>query len=133
MAASINTFVVDASFILASLFPDEPSPESDTVIRKYLESEIKLISSPIFELEVLNGLRAAQLSKRIELDLCLSLAQRFLKLSIFCEEVDSYEVLRLAQQLNLTVYDASYVYLARSKTMPLLAHDRRMRRLAKSS
>ena len=42
MAAGINTFVVDASFILASLFPDEPSPESDTVIRKYLDNEIMI-------------------------------------------------------------------------------------------
>ena len=45
MAAGINTFVVDASFILAGLFPDELSPGSDTVIEKYLDKEIELISS----------------------------------------------------------------------------------------
>ncbi len=133
MAAGINTFVVDASFILASLFPDELSPESDTVIGKYLDNEIGLISSSIFELEVLNGLRAAQLSKRIELDLCLALAQRFLKLSIRCEEVDLYETLKLAQRGNVTVYDASYIWLAKSKGVPLLTIDRLMKRLAKSS
>lgn len=130
MAASINTFVVDASFILASLFPDEPSPGSDTVIGKYLDKEIELISSWIFELEVLNGLRAAQLSKRIGPKQGLNLAERFLKLGIKCQDIDPYETLKLSQETNLTVYDASYVWLARSKRVPLLTQDRKMMRLA---
>ena len=133
MAASINTFVVDASFILAGLFPDELSPGSDTVIEKYLDKEIELISSLIFEFEVLNGLRAAQLSRRIGESLCLDLAERFLKLEIKCWDIDPYETLKLSLETKLTVYDASYVYLAKSKAVPLLTLDRKMKRLAQSA
>lgn len=130
MAGNIDTFVVDASFILASLLPDEKSPESDEVVRRYLKREIQIVSSPIFNLEILNSLKAAKLSKRISSQGCLDFARQFLKLKIICEDIDVFQTFLLALETDLTLYDASYVWLARSKNVPLLSLDRRMVKLA---
>lgn len=130
MVGNTDTFVVDASFALAYLLPDEESPESDKFILKYRNQEIKLISSAIFNLEVLNGLTAAKLSKRVKDQQCLDLAKRFMKIGVVCEDIDDYEVFLLAQKINLSVYDASYVWLAKSKNVSLLSVDKRMKKLA---
>ena len=130
MAGSIDTFVADASFVLASLLPDEESPESDEIIGQYLDGELELTSSDIFNLEVLNGLISAQLSKRITKTECYDLAERFIKLRINCEDIDNYKTFLISQETGLSVYDASYVWLARSKNVPLLSLDRRMKKLA---
>lgn len=130
MAGNIDTFVVDASFILASLLPDEKSPKSDEVVRRYADKEINLISSAIFNLEVLNGLKSQQLRRRITRKECYGLAKEFLKIGITCEDVDDYETFLLSQKTGLSVYDASYLWLARSKNVLLLSLDRRMIKLA---
>ena len=131
MAAKIKTFVVDASFVLSSLLPDEKSPEADKLLGRYVAGEIDLVSTNVFELEVFNGLRSAILQNRIAKRDALAIAERFLKLSISCEGIDPYRAFLIAQKENLSVYDASYVFLARSKNLPLLTLDRRMARLAK--
>lgn len=131
MAGNIDTYVVDASFVLASLLPDEESPESDKFIIKYRNKEIKLISAPIFNLEVLNGLRAAKLSKRIKtMDEPKIFVERFIKLGIECFDVNLVETFLISEEKNLTVYDASYVWLAKSKNLPLLSLDKKMTKLA---
>ncbi|MEM1674183.1 MAG: type II toxin-antitoxin system VapC family toxin [Candidatus Bathyarchaeia archaeon] len=45
-------------------------------------------------------------------------------LNIGCHEADIAE---LAENLNLTFYDASYVFLAKSKGVPLVTEDRDIR------
>jgi len=45
-------------------------------------------------------------------------------LNIGCHEADIAE---LAENLNLTFYDASYVFLAKSKSVPLVTEDRDIR------
>ncbi|OGD94986.1 hypothetical protein A3F02_03720 [Candidatus Curtissbacteria bacterium RIFCSPHIGHO2_12_FULL_38_9b] len=130
MAASIKSFVVDASFVLSSLLPDEKSPETDKLLRKYVTGEINLLSTSVFELEVFNGLRSAILQKRVLEGDATTIAEKFLKLRISCENIDSYEAFLIAKKENLSVYDASYVFLARSKRVPLLTLDSRLEKLA---
>lgn len=130
MAGNIDSFVIDASFILANLLPDEQSQEADEIIRSYRNGEVYLISSAIFNLEVLNGLKSQQLRRRITKEKCFELAKTFLEIGISCEDVDDYETFIISQKLGLTVYDASYVWLAKSKDIPLLSLDRRMKKLA---
>lgn len=130
MAANIKSFVVDASFVLSSLLPDEESPASDEVIRRHINGEIELVSTNIFELEVFNGLRSATMQKRIEPEDSLAIAEKFLKLGIRCEAVDAYEAYLLAIAENLSVYDASYVYLASANNTKLFTLDSKLGKLA---
>ena len=131
MAVNIKTFVIDASFVLSSLLPDEKSPEADKLLRKYVIGEINLVSTNGFELEVFNGFRSAILQNRITRGGALAIAEKFLKLRISCENVDSYESFLIAEKKNLSVYDAAYVFLARSKNVPLLSLDKKLANLAK--
>jgi predicted nucleic acid-binding protein len=54
--------------------------------------------------------------------------QTALALPIHWIEVDHAEVLRLALDVNLTTYDASYLYLARALGVPLATFDQRLER-----
>ena len=130
MAVSIKSFVVDASFVLSSLLPDEESPSADKYIRRHINGDIELISSRIFEFEVFNGFRSAILKKRITKEDTLRLSEKFLKLGIKYEDADIHEAFLVALKENLSVYDASYVYLARLKRISLLTLDSRLKRLA---
>lgn len=130
MVGNFKSFVIDASYVLSSLFPDEESPEGDQIIKQYLEEAVDLISAPIFNLEVLNGLRSATISKRITSKEADNLALQFLKLGIPLLDGDLYQIFLLAKKKNLSVYDASYVYLARIKRVPLLTLDKKLRKLA---
>jgi len=55
MVASIKAFVIDASFVLSSLLPDEEFPEADKLLKKFVIGEIDLVSTNVFELEVFNA------------------------------------------------------------------------------
>ncbi|MBI2327619.1 type II toxin-antitoxin system VapC family toxin [Candidatus Curtissbacteria bacterium] len=129
MVVSIKAFVIDASFVLSSLLPDEESPEADKLLKKFVIGEIDLVSTNVFELEVFNGFRSAILQKRVSSENVLAIAERFLKLGISCENIDSYGAFLISQKENLSVYDASYVWLARSKNFPLLTLDAKLRRI----
>ena len=133
MAASIKSFVVDASFVLSSFLPDEKSPETDKLLRRYVTGEINLLSTSVFELEVFNGFRTAILQKRVTRENALVLSEKFLKLGISCEDVDSHQAFLMALKENLTVYDASYLWLAMSKNLPLLTLDDKLRRILRKN
>ena len=45
-------------------------------------------------------------------------------LSIDCSEA---EVAELANRLNISFYDASYVFLAKSKNLPLVTEDKKLK------
>lgn len=130
MAVNIKSFVVDASFVLSSLLPDEESPAADKLIRGHINGEVELVSTNVFELEVFNGVRSAILQKRIAREDGLVISEKFLKLEIACEDVDVYEAFLLALGEKLSVYDASYLFLAREKNVPLLTLDKRLEKLA---
>ena len=61
-----------------------------------------------------------------ELDVLTEALQTALALPIRWIEVDHVAVLRLALDVNLTTYDASYLYLARALGTPLATFDQRL-------
>ena len=70
MAESTNRqFVVDASFVLAILLPDENVKALDNTLDLYAQGKIGFFSTHILPFEVLNGIRSAVLRKRINKNL----------------------------------------------------------------
>jgi len=129
MAGDFNSAVIDASFILTFLLPDEDIPEVNKTIWLYRRKALDLISCYLFPFEVFNCLRTAIFRKRISGRLASDLGNTFLKLDIKCEVINFEEALKIAEKANLSFYDASYLWLARSKNLPLLTLDDRLRRL----
>lgn len=122
--------VVDASFILAFLLPDERVDEVDEKFDLYEDGKIALISTKLLPFEILNGLRNSILRKRITKPVAPGLLSEFFKLKITFEEIEFKKMFLLSLKENLSIYDASYVFLARSKGIPLLTQDGRLKKLA---
>lgn len=121
-----NTFVVDTSFVLAYLLPDEKERATEEMFSKFEENKINFISPYLLVYETMNGLRSSVVQKRQSMKTAELLLDSFLKLGIIFEKVDEMAVLRLAFKKGITSYDASYVWLAKSKKIKLLTLDEKL-------
>lgn len=124
-----NCAVIDASFMLAAILPDELYEEAEIAMQKYLNGTLQLFTSPIFPFEVANGIRVAVIRKRLAENIAKKILRKFLDLSISTVPIDMRKTFTLAHKHNLTIYDASYIYLARVKHAHLLTNDEKMKKL----
>lgn len=118
-----ETFVVNTSFVLAYLFPDEKDRNVDAMFLKLEEEKVDFIAPYLLTFEVINGLRSAIVQKRQDLKKAEILIDSYLRIGINFEGVDEKGVLRLALAKSITTYDASYLWLAKRKKVKLLTLD----------
>lgn len=123
--------ILDASFILDFLLPDENSREVLQIFKEYKNKNIHFSSSLILPFEVANGLKYAVKSKRITNEDASEILTKFLELEIEFLESDIKNTLSLSLKRDLSIYDASYVVLAYEKNLPLLTLDNRLKKLTK--
>lgn len=131
MGENTELCVVDASFLLAYLLPDEEISLVEDIMDRFKQKKVTLLSTYLLPFEVINTLKSVVLRKRVSSDLVYRLATDFLKMKIILEKTDFLEAILLAEKENLSVYDASYVWLARELHIPILTLDRRMKKVAK--
>ncbi|VVA44218.1 conserved hypothetical protein [Candidatus Roizmanbacteria bacterium] len=117
-----NTFVIDASFVLAFLL-DEHNTRVESIFKKQARREINFIAPSILKYEVGNSLRTKLLRKKLKKERAQKLYQSFLAINIKEEALDFYDVLGVALEKNLSFYDASYLYLAKNNKISLLSLD----------
>jgi predicted nucleic acid-binding protein len=121
-----NTFVVDTSFVLAYLLPDEGGRVVEDIFSKFEENKINFISPYLLSFEIMNGLRSATMQKRQSVNAAEHLLDAFLNMGILFENVNVKEVFRFAVRNGITAYDDSYVWLAKSKKLDLLTLDEKL-------
>ncbi len=127
----MQKFVVDASFVLGFLLPDERRNFVDSVFIDYKEGKITLVSSPLLKFEVGNGLRSAYLSKRLtksEVKENITLYQGF---DIKETGVDLVKTAEISLKHNLSFYDAAYVCVAKKEKAKILSLDKKLQNLLK--
>lgn len=122
-------FVLDSSVALAWILPDEETSHVDTIAAR-LESEPALVPV-IWPFEVHNALLVALRRDRLtrtQLETCVN------ALTALTIEVDPDSSLRnadraltVAEELELSVYDASYLELAIRHGVALASIDERLR------
>ena len=122
-----NTFVVDTSFVLAYLLPDEGGRVVKEMFSKFEENKINFISPYLLTFEIMNGLQAATMQKRQSVNAAEHLLDTFLNMGILFEKVNEREVFRFAVSKGITAYNASYVWLAKSKKLDLLTLDEKLK------
>ena len=127
-AGNIKTHIIDASFILAYLLPDEDVQVVNKTFEEYAQGKIRLISSPLLAFEVINSLREAT-RKRINKAQALNLTIEFLKIDITYQDINFEQLIRLSIDNNLSAYDASYLYLAQKENTKLLTLDTKLKNL----
>ena len=122
MVVSMKTsVVVDASYVLSLLLPDENTLQ---------DINVKMIAPPLLVQEVVNGLRSAVVSGRIDLDLALALIREFEGWPISYQKIHNEIILRVAVEMGLSGYDANYLALSKEMRLPLLTFDKQLKRLA---
>lgn len=119
--------IIDSSFILDFLLPDEHTPKVLEAFDKHQQGNITLLSSALLPFEVANGLRYAAKSKRIGENDAYSLFQTFLDLGIELLDVKIEKTLEVAFEKDMSIYDASYAWLAKEKRLNLLTLDRKLK------
>src|SRR3989338_4837957 len=127
-----KAFVVDASYVLAFLLPDEEREGSKDVFIRFIDHEIDFYSIPLLPFEVVNGLRMAIIRKRHDEQTTGKFLEDFLRLRIPLQEVSMEEVFAVSRAEGITVYDAAYLALARQRNAPLLSFDTHLRKFAVS-
>lgn len=127
---NIKTYIIDASFVVAYLLPDEKIDKVNKLFEEYVQGEINLISSTILPLEVANAMKSAIGQHRIEKQKAVDLINEFLKIGINFEPLDLERILDLSLKNQLSVYDASYLYLAEENNIQLLTLDKKLEKLA---
>lgn len=120
----MNLYVVDSSFVLSFLFPDELTKNVKDFFKEFIDKRTELIAPTILPYEVANGLKSATRRKRLSEDEASKLIERFQKLHIPLASIDMSAVLAYAIEKNLSVYDASYAWLARRYNCELMTHDK---------
>ena len=121
-----STFVIDTSFVLAYLLPDEEKRPVEEMFAKFEENKTSFIAPYLLAYETVNGLRSAVVQKRQSPRTAEILLDSFLNLGIHFDKIDDKEVLRLALTKNISAYDAAYVWLAKSRKVKLLTLDERL-------
>jgi predicted nucleic acid-binding protein len=122
-------FVLDASVTLAWCLEDERSPQALSVLNDLRRNRARVPG--IWPAEVTNALLAAERRKRISqrhVDAALGyLLSLPIDIAVDANGFQTYqEVLSLARRLGTSVYDAAYLHLAETLTIPLATLDKRL-------
>lgn len=120
--------VVDCSYTMAMVMPDEQRPQSLP-----LTEEAPLVAPAIWVLEVANALRTAVRRGRLAADQAATLSRRLddYGLSVDRAEATVHQRYIAAQTHELTAYDAAYLDLALQRRYALATLDSRMAVLAR--
>lgn len=130
MGENNSSFIVDASFILSFLLPDEKNNAAvDLYFARFYNGEIEFAAPSILPYEVANALASAVKRKRITEKQSKALFSAFEKLKVNSIVLPMRHVLELALDYELNVYDAAYVTLSKLSHVPLFTFDKKLRSL----
>jgi predicted nucleic acid-binding protein len=116
--------VVDASAVVALLFNEQPR---DAVVARLRDAS--LYAPALIGFEVANACLKKMRALPSERDALLQAFSLFEDLSITLETIDLAATIALAERTKLSVYDASYLWLARALRAELVTLDDRLARV----
>lgn len=128
----MTAVVLDASCALTWCFEDAARPSTDELFRR-VQAEGAVVP-PLWHLEVANILLAAERRRRLsqaDVEAYLALLQHLrLDTDAAAAERGRADILHLAREHALTVYDAAYLDLAMRRRLPLATLDAGLQRAA---
>jgi predicted nucleic acid-binding protein len=132
----VNRFVIDSSITMAWCFEDEKTSYTESVLDAVAAGAAAVVP-PLWSYEVLNVLVIAQRRKRITQAQALHFWRELQSFSIRMDEKrldhSSLDVMSLANQYQLTAYDAAYLELALREGVPLATLDEDLKKAAKAA
>lgn len=129
----MTEFIIDASLALSWLLPDERTPDSEPARRQFLAAEAVWVPAH-WRLEVCNALWMAERRKRLDAAGVARAVALFVQLPVVVDSETNAragsEILTLAREHSISVYDAAYLELALRKAAPLGSLDEALRTAA---
>jgi predicted nucleic acid-binding protein len=129
------SLVLDCSVAMSWCFEEEAGDYADRVLDALEEGEAFVPS--VWPLEVANVLVVAERRGRLKVGESARFLELLQSLPIFVEEVSlpraTGAVLSLARELDLSVYDASYLELAMRSGVALATHDQALAKAANAA
>ena len=125
----MKELVLDASVVLKWYLPDEKcGQEALDILGQYVAGNVALIAPAILPYEVLNALLVAERMCRIEEEVTEEAFDGFLELGIELLDpfLDYAHILSLARSFQRSVYDASYLSLAKRNKVNFVTGDKRL-------
>ncbi len=113
--------VIDASAAAAFVFGE---PEAETVVD--VIGDFNLIAPILLAFEVASVCLKKLSRHPDQRDALLSCHQLFINMEISYVTVDTHEAVLIAENNDLTVYDASYLYLAQELGAELITLDKKL-------
>lgn len=123
-----SKYIIDSSFMLCHLLPDENIKEVDNIFIKYAQGKAFFLAPYILPFEVINGIRSAVISKRIDRKTAQILIDDFLSVKIELQKVDFKNTLAISSQHNCSIYDASYIALSQDNGLDFLTLDKKLKK-----
>lgn len=134
----MNAFVLDASVTAAWLLPDEHSEPARRAYARLRAAVVEAHAPELWLWEcgniITNAVRRARLSPDDALLTwsVLDAVRTRVELSLL-EPAQVRACLVLAMEQGVSIYDAAYLWLAKSLALPLLSHDDRLTAAARRS
>lgn len=132
-AAPLYGFVLDCSITMSWCFEDESTKEADEILNRLAHS--KAIVPTIWPLEVANVLLLAKKKGRISNLQSVNFIDALSALPIIVDSNTTarawHSIYVLAEQTELTIYDAAYLELALREKLPLFTLDKSLLKAAK--
>lgn len=130
----MREFALDASFALHWCFENEATPKTEAVLTLLQNQESVAYVPGIFKYEILNGLGKGVARGRLDLSKAILLWREIQELPLRTVEVAVDEtLLDLALAHNLAIYDASYLSLAKARSLPLATVDGKLQVAARNA
>ena len=120
------SLVLDNSVALAWCFEDEQNPAIMALLDRVVERGA--VAPQLWPIEALNGLLTAQRRGRIDAEARAQMSSLLADLPIVLDDQTAGQLwtatARLAEQHQLSAYDATYLELAKRLNLPLATNDR---------
>lgn len=128
-SSNANSVVIDASVVMALLMPDERLHLSESFAYFLTNTGPHLIAPRLLLYEVTNALRMAVVRKRMTYE---NARQGLIDLQILKISYSNLEnpnqLLETAHHLDITAYDAAYVYVATHQSAVLCTFDSKLKK-----
>lgn len=120
------SLVLDNTVALAWCFEDEQNPAIMALLDRVVERGA--VAPQLWPIEALNGLLTAQRRGRIDAEARAQMSSLLADLPIVLDDQTAGQLwtatARLAEQHQLSAYDATYLELAKRLNLPLATNDR---------
>jgi len=120
-------YVIDASFVLSHLMPDELSEEATLFFLKYKTKKIEFITTTLLLYELANSFSSNIKRNRISPSEANRLLDLYQDYRIVEYSVNLKEVLKLSFKYNISCYDSSYIWLSKEKKAKFLTFDSQLK------